>query len=119
MKKILTLSITDMKNIGRDSTLLLMLFGPIALFGILRFGVPFATAELSKALSFDLTVYYPLILSFMGLIPSMLFGMLIGFLILDERDEEIIAFIAVTPLGKSGYLQYKIFISAVTAFIFY
>lgn len=119
MKRILALAVTDIKNISRDSTLLLMAFGVIALFSILTFGIPPLTVVLMRQLDFDLTAYYRLILSFFGLIPSMLFGMLIGFLMLDERDEEIITYISVTPLGRMGYLSYKLLAAAVVSFFFY
>jgi fluoroquinolone transport system permease protein len=55
----------------------------------------------------------------MSLIPSMLFGMLVGFIILDERDEDIISYISVTPVGRKGYFLYKIFISSFASFIFF
>jgi fluoroquinolone transport system permease protein len=38
----------------------------------------------------------------------MLFAMIYGFIVLDERDEEVIDFISITPLRKEGYLTYKL-----------
>ncbi|MBN2010949.1 hypothetical protein JW960_16490 [candidate division KSB1 bacterium] len=118
MKKLIALSIADAKNISRDSTLLLILFGPFAVFGLLKFLIPFATSMLLDKLSFEFIPYYPLIVSFMILIPSMMFGLLTGFVILDERDEEIISYIAITPLRRTGYLAYKILSSFVVSFLF-
>ena len=66
-----------------------------------------------------MTGYYPLIVIYFSMLPSLLFGMLTGFIILDERDEEIISFIAVTPLGKNGYFSYKILSSVVLSFVFF
>jgi fluoroquinolone transport system permease protein len=34
-------------------------------------------------------------------------GYIVGMLLLDERDEDILAAIAVTPLGKDGFLVYR------------
>ncbi|MDP8207662.1 MAG: hypothetical protein P9L92_13430 [Candidatus Electryonea clarkiae] len=119
MKKLIALSLADAKNISRDSTLILVLFGTVALFLMLWLVVPLVTGLLIEKLDFDLTEYYPLIVSFMALIPSMLFGMIIGFIILDERDEEIISYIAVTPLMKSGYFTYKLLVSTIISFLYF
>lgn len=119
MKKLIALSSADLKNIIRDSTLVLILFGTAAIFVVLRFAVPLANNLLLDKYSFDLTEYYPLIVIYMSMLPSLLFGMLTGFIILDERDEEIISFIAVTPLGKKGYFAYKILSSVVMSFVFF
>ena len=119
MKKIITLALADAKNILRDSTLILILFGPIALFLMMRLVVPIADRLLAERLAFELTPYYPFIVIYLSLIPSMLFGLLLGFLILDERDEEIIAYIAVTPLRKTGYLAYKLSVSVGMSFLFF
>ena len=119
MKKIVALALADAKNILRDSTLILLLFGPTGLFFMMRLVVPIASRLLSEQLAFDLMPYYPFIVIYLSLIPSMLFGLLLGFLILDERDEEIIAFIAVTPLRKTGYLAYKLSVSVGMSFLFF
>ncbi|KAA3663416.1 MAG: hypothetical protein DWQ10_00225 [Calditrichaeota bacterium] len=117
MKKLLILAVGDLKNIARDATLLLILFGPVAIFLLLRFAMPVISKYVLDQYDFSLYEYYPIIVCFMSMIPTMLFGLIFGLLILDERDEEIIAFIAVTPLRKSGYLAYKLSSSYVLGFI--
>ncbi|NIR48484.1 ABC transporter permease [candidate division KSB1 bacterium] len=119
MKKIFALSFADARNVVRDSTLILVLFGPIGVFAFLRFVVPLIADHLAAERTFDLWDHCPFIVSFMSLLPSMLFGLIFGFIILDERDEDIISFIAVTPLRKSGYLSYKLLASVLMSFIFF
>ena len=119
MKKILALALADAKNIARDSTLILILFGPIGIFVFLRFLVPVLAELAATELAFDLAPHVLFLVSFMSLIPPMLFGMVFGYLILDERDEEILAFVAVTPLGKTGYLRYKLLAAVVLSFLFF
>ena len=97
----------DLKNIFRDATLVMAIFGPLAIFGVLLC-LPMLEGIVLDRLQFDLAVYRPFIVSFLSLIPTMLFGMIFGFIILDERDEDIITFISVTPLQKRGYLSYKL-----------
>jgi len=84
----------------------------------MRFGIPLLAKLLLTQLSFDLTVYYPLIfIFFCGLLP-LLFGMIIGFVMLDEQDEHILQFVAVTPLARKGYLRLKFSLPSSAIFIF-
>jgi len=108
MKKVIaTLARGDMNNILRDSTLVMAVFGPIAIFFLLYF-LPVLEGLILERFNFNISEYRLFALGFLSLIPSMLFGMIFGFLILDERDEDIISFISITPLEKKGYLSYKL-----------
>jgi len=97
----------DLKLILRDSTLVMALFGPLAITTLLFFLPEIETLILNK-LSFDLTPYRLFVVSFLSLVPGMLFAMIYGFIILDESNEDIIDFISITPLRKEGYLTYKL-----------
>jgi fluoroquinolone transport system permease protein len=57
---------------------------------------------------FDLSVYYPLIMSFIAVAMPMIYGALIGFLVLDQRDDNTITALQVTPLTLVGYLGYRV-----------
>ncbi|MBS1271338.1 MAG: hypothetical protein MAGBODY4_00467 [Candidatus Marinimicrobia bacterium] len=48
----------------------------------------------------------------------MMFGMLIGLVFLDAQDENVIQFIAVTPLQRSGYLRQKFGVPTLAAFLY-
>ena len=97
----------DLKLIIRDSTLVMALFGPVAVMFSLFF-LPTIESLVNARFSFDPKPYRLFIVSFLSLIPGMLFSMIYGFIILDERDEEVIDFISITPLRKQGYLTYKL-----------
>lgn len=117
MRKFLALFFGDMKNISRDSMLLISIFAPFILAFAMRPGLSFAREILIRELSFDLSHYYKLIMSVLILITPMMMGMLSGFLILDERDENILTFYSVTPLSKSGYLFYRVAMPTVISFL--
>lgn len=117
MKKFTALFFGDMKNITRDSMLLISIFTPFLLAFLMRPGLTFAREILQRELSFDLSQYYALIMSVLILITPMMMGMLSGFLILDERDENILTFYSVTPLSKSGYLFYRVAMPTVISFL--
>lgn len=108
----------NLRSITRDSMLVLILCAPVIILGIMSFGVPLLATLLLSQLSFDLTTYYPLIfIFFCGLLP-LLFGMIIGFVMLDEQDEHILQFVAVTPLGRKGYLRLKFTLPSIAIFVF-
>lgn len=116
-RKIRNLIKNDGKNIFRDPMFILILFAPILLTIVVYVGVPFLTGILKKYLSFDLTAYYPVIIAFMTIIPGYMCGLLVGFMLLDDKDEKILLQISVSPFGLVRYLSYRIIFLAVFCFI--
>jgi hypothetical protein len=49
------------------------------------------------------------------LVPAFLLGWVTGFLLLEDRDEGTLLAVDVTPVGKSGFLAYRVAITAVLA----
>lgn len=108
MKKVFALIKRDLKNSLRDYVLLMAVIAPLLLTGFLHLTLPFITDLLLEKLEFDLTVYYPLIFVYVILFTPMIVGTFMGFIILDEKDDDILTYIAVTELGKPGFLTYRI-----------
>ncbi len=106
MKKIAALTGGDFKNIVRDPLYLMVMAIPLFMSAAVRFAAPMAQRLLIKY--FDLSEHYLFIMSFFILWAPLMFGWIIGFILLDERDEDILSFISVTPLSKAGYLRYRI-----------
>lgn len=102
------LVIWDAKQIVRDPTLLAGLLGPLLLMLVLRFGYPWLESFVLEQWSYALMPYRMWIASFLMQIIPMLLGMLHGFLMLDERDEQLIGFYSVTPITRSGYMRYRL-----------
>jgi len=97
----------DAKSVMRDNLLRWMIITPIALALSARWGVPFLTAWLSERFGFDLTPYYTLLTSFLVLTVPSLVGAVVGFLLLDQRDDRTLTALQVTPLTVEGYLLYR------------
>lgn len=116
MKRIFVLSMNDLKNIRRDPMLLVIILGPILLTFLFRFGLPALDNLVNSYLSFNLLGYKELIMGFIMLLVPFLVGILIGLLILDEKDENLIIYYAVTPLAKQGYLYYRLAVPVVLSF---
>ncbi|MCB0153322.1 MAG: hypothetical protein KDF65_00900, partial [Anaerolineae bacterium] len=103
-----TLSLGDVRNIGRDSLLAWMIVIPLLTGLMVRLLLPRLSPWLLARYAFDLTPYYGLLMSYLVvLITPILFGAVIGFLLLDERDDQTLLAMQVTPLPLSSYLFYR------------
>ncbi len=98
----------DARSIWRDSLLQWMLVIPVLPSLLVRWGIPELAAWLNQSYGFYLPDYYPLIMSFFPLFVPMLVGVVIGFLLLDERDDRTLTALRVTPLRLADYLVYRI-----------
>jgi fluoroquinolone transport system permease protein len=114
-----TLTLNDARLIGRDSFLSGMI-GFMLIFAILlRFGIPWLTDVIAQNpdVQLDLTTYYPLLLAYMAIFQgAMIGGLMIGFIVLDERDDNTIKALLVTPLPVTYYLAYRVLIPSLLGF---
>jgi len=81
---------------------------PIALAIVLRLLLPRLAQALLAAARFDLEPLYPLVMSGYLMTAAGIVGMVVGFLLLDERDARTLAAIRVTPFSIRRYLAYRI-----------
>jgi fluoroquinolone transport system permease protein len=98
----------DLANVRRDSLLLWAAVWPLIMALVYRFGVPPLADALARGAGFDLTPYYGLLMGFFLMTAPALVGMIVGFLLLDERDDRTLAALLVTPLPLSTYLWYRV-----------
>ncbi|MFZ7102879.1 MAG: hypothetical protein ACOWWO_09490 [Peptococcaceae bacterium] len=116
MKKFMALISSDLKNIVREPLMVFIMAGPLLYTLVIRFSAPLVAEKLAGM--FDLTDYYPLITGFFILLTPLLLGMVTGFMLLDERDEQVLTALIVTPLGKRGYLAYRMAGPVMISFIY-
>ena len=105
----------DAKSVARDSMLRWLVGIPIAYALGFRWGVPVLHGWLGERYGFDLTPYYPLLTSFLVLMTPALLGAVVGFLLLDQRDDRTLTALQVTPLTVEGYLAYRIAVPMVVS----
>lgn len=89
--------------IRRDPLLVLLLGVPWLAGALLGLGIPALAPLVQSALHVDITPYYRLVDMLLLMLTPAIAGMLPGFLMLDERDEGVGDYYAVTPLGGAGY----------------
>jgi fluoroquinolone transport system permease protein len=108
MKKYHTLFISDLRHAGLDPVLMVGIFAPLALLVVSRFGFPMIADWLTNGYAFDLYEYSSFTAIFLVITFPILIGMMTGLLMLDERDENVISYYAVTPLMRRGYMVYRL-----------
>lgn len=109
MRALLAFGRTDLRNIARDSLLVYVLLLPWLLVALIRLVVPALTDWLAATRSFDLVPLYPLIITFFFLIQiPVSFGVILGLMVLDERDDRTLLALRVTPVPMGGYAAYRI-----------
>lgn len=101
-----SLGAIDARNVARDPLLrwIVVLTPAFGLF--VRLVVP-QVAGATPRFGFDLIPYYPLIMSFLPLVVAGMIGTVVGFLLLDQRDDQTLTALLVTPLSLGDYLRYR------------
>jgi fluoroquinolone transport system permease protein len=108
MRALRALGPIDLQSVRRDSLLRWIGLYPLLIALVIRWGVPALATQLAGQYGFDLTPYYGLGMSFMIELMPLLSGMVVGFLLLDQRDDQTLTALQVTPLTVNGYLTYRI-----------
>lgn len=111
------LAAADMRLVARDPLLLIMPFVPFLAAAALRFVLPPAAAFIEGATGFRLLEYATLIRVVLMLFPGTFFGMMAGFLLLDDRDDGVSAYWGATPVGRTGYLAVRLTLFSLAAFV--
>lgn len=111
MKRLSTLLTSEVKSTIRDEILIIIACAPVFITFLIRFGEPPLRNLLDGMV--DLTQHHGTTAAVLTSMTPMMFGWLIGFKLLDDRDEHVLSAIAVTPLTKRGYLVYRTVLSLV------
>jgi len=109
---------SDLKHMIREPIIGLMFFVPILISIVFKLADLYLVPVIETNFSVDIGLYYIYILSAIFIISADMIGVVIGFMMLDDKDGHILELISITPLGKNGYLINRLgFMSAFT-FIF-
>ena len=105
----------DLRNVRRDPLLLWVGGLPLLMALVIRLGLPVVAGLLHARTGFDMRPYDPLIMGGFVLLAPAMVGMVIGFLLLDERDDRVLAALLVAPLPLRHYLLYRISMPTIVA----
>lgn len=96
----------DLRKLARDPVLLTAAVVPILLAVLL--GVALPPLELAVHALFDLAAHRMTIVAGALAITAMLAGWIVGFMLLEERAQQTIPAIAVTPLTRRGFVLWRL-----------
>ncbi len=107
-----------LRQIARDSMLYAVCIAPLLAALFFRFGIPYIEGLLCGYFETAsmLARYYLLFDLFLAVLTPFLFCFASSMVILTEQDEKISGYLAVTPLGKKGYLISRFVFPAVISF---
>lgn len=117
--KAICISFSQMlQQMKHDIMLLSISFVPFIIGAIFRFLVPVAERLLTDYFSREtiLVPYYGLFDLFLIIITPSMFNYVVAMVILEETDDHLTAYLAVTPLGKAGYLFSRLGITGLISF---
>jgi hypothetical protein len=103
MKKLVALIISDLKLIIRDNTLVFFMLVPVLLLLFVRYFVPYLTVQFPV-----LAEYHTLIMASGSLQTAVMFGFVTSFIILDEKDENVLQVIRVLPISSLYFITYRL-----------
>ena len=103
-----------LKQISRDFMLYVICIVPLLVSFVFRLGVPYLDRLLSGyfQVATILSDYYLLFDLFLASITPLMLCFVSSLVILSEYDENITNYLAVTPIGKKGYLFSRLIIPA-------
>jgi predicted permease len=103
MSKLAALVYGDFKRILRDRTLTMFLLGPVFMVLILRYFVPQLTRQFPAVAE-----YHPLIMMFGAIQCAVMFGFIVSFITLDEKDEHVMQVIRILPISTFYFIIYRL-----------
>jgi fluoroquinolone transport system permease protein len=112
------LSLIDAVSVYRDSLLRWIVALPILIALVGRFFLPIIIERLEETLHITVGQFYPVVMSYALLTtaPAMC-GMVVGFLLLDERDDRTLLALRVTPLSTINYLIWRLSMPMLTSIV--
>lgn len=114
----------DLKNIRRDSFLVFMLAYVIFIGLFVRYGLPWLNTVMAEngvlpnaRMPVSVADLYPMLVAYFCLFVLVLLpGTVYGFMLLDEKDDNTLRAMLVTPVPIQQYLGYRLGIVTVLAF---
>lgn len=116
MSLLTTLLDNDRKIIMREFILVYIMLAPLFMIAIFKWQLPNIVAWAAPYV--NLNQYMHLISLMVVLFAPMLFGLVVGLMMLDERDENVLEAIAVTSISKEFYLSYRLIVVYIVSFFY-
>ncbi len=104
---------SEMKKWTRDPMMTFMMIYPLFFGALGRYLLPW----LAESGSFNVDLYADLALAVLALMTPVIFGAVLAFSILDDRDDHILTSIKVTPLSLNQFLSFRVALVFALSFV--
>lgn len=107
-----------MRLVCRDRMLFAACIAPVLAGIVFKFAIPAAETAICVYVNKTAVIspYYGLIDGFLAMLAPVMFCFAAAMVCLEERDDRIVVYYSVTPLGRRGYLLSRLGIPAAAAF---
>ncbi len=109
---------TDIKLILREPLMMVMMFAPMFLIILFKLGAPVLNGILIRELDFDLSPYFKYFTAMTIIFAPYMLSVLTGFLILDEKDQNLFPLMRITPSGMRGYYTCRLFLPSLVSVVY-
>ncbi len=104
---------SEVKKWTRDPMMFFMLVYPLVFGAIGRYLLPW----LAEGGTFNLDFYADLVLAVLALMVPVIFGAVLAFSILDDRDDHVLMSVKVTPLSINQFLSFRVALVFALSFV--
>jgi len=108
----------DLKQVFRDPVMSILMLAPLLIVVVFKLLIIFLFPFIATKFNFEFSLYYQYLMAGILILISGMLGIVIGFMMLDDKDGNIAELMAVTPLGRSGYLVNRLSFSSILCFIY-
>lgn len=109
-----TLLANDIRKLSRDFILIYSVVATLMLVLLTRWFVPrIVIPEIGP-----LVPYYPVIVAMLAFYGPIVYGFIAGFMLLDEKDDNVAIALRVLPLPTSEFIGYRMLLATAGSFVF-
>lgn len=109
---------TDFKKLIREPMMAFLFLVPFMLPLIFKLLIIYLVPFISSITSFNILSYNAYILSFILIISPGILGMVVGFMLLDDKDSKIVELMSITPVGRKGYVLLRLIYVFISTLIY-
>ena len=95
----------DWKQIFREPIMMILFLCPLLIAVVFRLLTTFLLPMVFARFNAGFFSYEPYVLALVLIFSPMMLGVVMGFLMMDDKDAKIIELMSVTPLSRQGYIQ--------------
>ncbi len=98
----------DWKQIAREPIMMILFLCPVLISIVFRFLTEFLMPAIFQYFNQSFTPFMPYALALTLIFCPMMIGIVMGFMMMEDKDGKIIELMSVTPLARQGYIANRL-----------